>query len=120
MGLYLVIMGIVLVTRAPELFIVFAQMLSNAPFMILGSIMALIIGILLVVSHNMWCSDWRVLVTLLSWITLIKGIVYLAFPTTGYAIVTYYLNHHTAFYVAVIIMLLLGLFLLYKGVRSER
>ncbi len=40
----------------------------------------LVLGVLLVEYHNIWVKDWRVLITLISWMTLLKGIRFLAFP----------------------------------------
>jgi len=46
----------------------------------LASFMALIIGMILVQYHNLWVKDWRVLVTLISWAAVIKGVSLIAFP----------------------------------------
>lgn len=50
--------------------------------MYLGGFMALIAGFALVTYHNEWVKSWEVLVTILGWIALIKGVMLLAFPTT--------------------------------------
>jgi hypothetical protein len=34
----------------------------------------------MVLFHNIWTSDWRFFVTLIAWITLLKGITILLFP----------------------------------------
>ena len=33
-----------------------------------------LLGLATVVAHNLWVADWRVAVTILGWITLVKGI----------------------------------------------
>ena len=40
----------------------------------------LVLGMLLVQFHNIWVSDWTVLITIIGWISLIKGITLIAFP----------------------------------------
>ena len=40
----------------------------------LGSLMPLIIGLAIVLAHNVWVSDWRVIITVFGWLGLIKGI----------------------------------------------
>jgi len=35
---------------------------------------------LLVGHHNIWVKDWRVLITLIGWIAVIKGVLLIAFP----------------------------------------
>lgn len=44
------------------------------------SFMALAIGILSVLSHNVWVLSWEGLVTILGWSALIKGTLFLAHP----------------------------------------
>lgn len=48
----------------------------------LGGFMALIVGYALVTYHNDWVKSWEVLVTILGWLALVKGVMFLAFPTT--------------------------------------
>lgn len=39
-----------------------------------------LLGLATVVAHNLWVADWRVAVTILGWITLLKGMEKIAFP----------------------------------------
>ncbi|MCX6760025.1 MAG: hypothetical protein NTW46_01630 [Candidatus Nealsonbacteria bacterium] len=39
-----------------------------------------LLGLATVVSHNIWVADWRVAITILGWVTLLKGIEKIAFP----------------------------------------
>ncbi len=38
--------------------------------LLLNAIITPIIGILLVVSHNLWVADWRVVITIIAWLIL--------------------------------------------------
>jgi len=49
-------------------------------FMIILSILGIIIGLLHILSHNLWVKDWRVIITLFGWFSLAKGISQFAFP----------------------------------------
>ena len=42
--------------------------------------MILIIGVAMVVSHNVWVKNWQVAVTILGWMSLIKGLSLLFLP----------------------------------------
>jgi len=53
---------------------------GNAGLTYIGGFMALVLGALIVHFHNYWVSDWRVLVTIIGWSALIKGIVIIIFP----------------------------------------
>jgi len=39
-----------------------------------------LLGLVTVIAHNVWVSDWRVAVTILGWMTLLKGATKIAFP----------------------------------------
>ncbi|MFA6039354.1 MAG: hypothetical protein WCV62_01330 [Candidatus Peribacteraceae bacterium] len=39
-----------------------------------------LLGLVTVILHNIWVADWRVAVTILGWVTLLKGITKVAFP----------------------------------------
>ena len=53
---------------------------ENALLVYFSGFIALICGALLVHAHNIWEADWRVLVTVIGWIALFKGILLLACP----------------------------------------
>lgn len=40
-----------------------------------------LLGLATVVAHNVWVADWRIVITVLGWGTLLKGIMKIAFPT---------------------------------------
>jgi len=50
---------------------------------LLGAITALIMGLVLITLHNLWTDPLAILVSLLCWACLVKGVLLLAAPT-GY------------------------------------
>jgi len=56
------------------------DMMKDSGFMLLSGMMALVIGFLLVNSHNIWVKDWTVLVTIIGWISLVKGVLIFLAP----------------------------------------
>ncbi|MFA6931171.1 MAG: hypothetical protein WCT05_12665 [Lentisphaeria bacterium] len=53
---------------------------ENALLAYFSGFIALVLGGLLVHLHNEWTTDWTVLITIVGWIALLKGIVLLAYP----------------------------------------
>lgn len=49
-------------------------------FSILVSFILIVLGLASIVAHNLWVTDWRLIITLLGWFTFIKGVVIFAFP----------------------------------------
>ena len=45
-----------------------------------AGVYTLVVGALLVNYHNIWAKDWRVLVTIIGWIALIKGSMLIIYP----------------------------------------
>jgi uncharacterized protein YjeT (DUF2065 family) len=53
---------------------------ENPPSTYLSGLAALVIGYLLVRFHNIWPSDWPVIITIFGWVALIKGLFLLLLP----------------------------------------
>jgi hypothetical protein len=53
---------------------------KNAALAYFMGFTAVIIGLLIVNYHNTWAWNWTVLVTILGWLALVKGILIIAFP----------------------------------------
>jgi hypothetical protein len=118
LGLYFIIFSIILLINSRKIQNYIIEM-SVGPFMLFSGMIALIIGILMVVSHNVWESDWRVAITLIGWIILIKGIVRLLFPEYSFRMVKDFVENTVAFYITDVLILILGLWLAYMGFMSS-
>lgn len=59
---------------------VIGDLLDNSAYMIFGGFMAIILGFLILENHNIWVKNWTVLITIIGWVALIKGVFLLAFP----------------------------------------
>ena len=114
LGLYLTIFGLLVLLRPAQFRAIVNAYMESPPIVFLGGIVGLIMGIILVVSHNIWAADWRVVITILSWIILIKGINHLFFPSVPRKMARTLLGSSWIL-VPGAIDLLLGLFLVYKG-----
>lgn len=56
------------------------DLFSNAALTYLSGFIAVIIGFLIVHYHNRWVRNWTVLITLVGWLALLKGVVLIVFP----------------------------------------
>ena len=54
---------------------IFAGFIDSPVSMYFGGVMALVVGFLLVTFHNTWTRDLSVIITILGWMALIKGIL---------------------------------------------
>ena len=113
-GLYLVIVSLSLLINRQKFKQLFSDFLNNSPASFLSAIMTLIMGILLILFHNIWTTDWRVLITLLSWLVFIKGTVRVLYPKFDVLFVSM-VNKESFYAWAGGIYLILGGYLLYLG-----
>ncbi|MFH1455727.1 MAG: hypothetical protein ABIF40_02140 [archaeon] len=56
------------------------EMTDDKAFVISTGYITLLLGLVTVILHNIWVADWRVIITILGWSTLIKGIMKVGFP----------------------------------------
>ena len=56
------------------------ELTKDTRFVIIISFLAIILGLLNIIAHNIWVLNWRIIITLFGWITLLKGITLFAFP----------------------------------------
>ena len=56
------------------------EMTDDKSFVISTGYITLIMGLVTVILHNIWGSDWRIAITILGWSTVIKGIMKIGFP----------------------------------------
>ncbi len=113
-GLYFVIVSLLLLLN-PERFRLFSEkFLENEIQIFSTALFTLILGILMVVSHNVWVYDWRVFVTVIGWITLIKGILLLLSPSFFFGWAPKFYNRVNLRFFGVL-YLLIGFFFCWKG-----
>jgi len=78
-GWYLIIFFLIL-SFNPKRILQIIKDLSDEKFTILVSFMAIIIGLLNILFHNIWEGDWRLIITLIGWIALFEGLFLFIFP----------------------------------------
>ncbi|MBS0272207.1 MAG: hypothetical protein JSR85_06120 [Proteobacteria bacterium] len=115
LGLYLLIVGFGLAVNGRRIRVLMNKLIDNSPLLFVSGFIALIVGILLVVSHNIWVMDWRVIITLVGWAALIKGTMLVVFPEALINVSQKWVQCNFAYYSTAIFVFLLGGFLSYHG-----
>lgn len=78
---------------------------------LISGLFMIIIGALLVEYHNIWVKDWTVLITIIAWAILIKGVLFIAAPQMLYSFKGMYKNMKPSWGIFVIALgLLFGYF----------
>jgi len=61
---------------------VLKEFIANRALIFLTGVLALLAGVAIVNVHNVWVPDWRVIVTVLGWLLVLRGVMLLVFPLT--------------------------------------
>jgi hypothetical protein len=61
---------------------VLKEFIANRALIFLTGILALLAGVAIINVHNVWVPDWRVIVTVLGWLLVLRGVMLLVFPLT--------------------------------------
>ena len=113
LGLYLLIVPAAVLLKRKQFAELAKEFVANPAIVFLSGLFALILGLLMVVSHNVWTADWRAVITFMGWLTLAKGVVRILFPEK---LATFAIDpSSTKWTFALIVLLGLGIYLTYVG-----
>jgi len=73
----------------------FADFKTSIAVMYLGGIFAFAIGFLLITFHNIWVKDISVIITIVGWMALLKGISILVLPKLMMKTMDIFINEKT-------------------------
>ena len=117
-GLYLMFISLAVFRHRREInALLVEEFYHNRTFVFFSGAIILILGLLVVVSHNVWELSWRGVITLLGWLTILKAIMRIFVPN-----VAKQFSHNVdrggwnSWYTAILaVSLLVGLWLAYIG-----
>jgi len=81
----------------------------------LGGILALFFGLFILNFNNAWTADWTVIITIIGWLSVVKGVLLIVFPKVYLNFSNWMRMGDAMMRYIGIIYLLLGLFLTFKG-----
>ena len=113
-GLYFVIAGVAMLVR-PNAISTLIETLGTRSSIYLTGFFALMLGIPLVLIHNIWDGSWRVIITIMAWLALLKGVARIFFPDMVVGWAQGLARNPGMVKLMVWIMVVLGFYLLYIG-----
>lgn len=117
LGIYFVFVSVVMLTNMQQFINSVNTLIHDAAAMIVAGFFTLILGILMVVSHNIWRWHWQVIITLIAWISLLKGASILIYPQFINQTSILFVQHLNVAYVAAGFDFILGITLCYFGFK---
>jgi hypothetical protein len=117
-GLYCLIASLIMFTHKSAMVEVENTIVHNPAMLFLAGMITLVAGLALVLGHNVWSGGAApVTVTLLGWISLIKGLLLWSPGTTRF---WDSLQYERLYYLYASISFVLGAYLTYAGFRTRR
>lgn len=110
-GLYFIIASIVVFLRKKEIVKISEEIIRNRELSFVAGAMTTILGLFLALTHNVWVNSWVVIITILSWITLIKGIALMAAPEKKLLKITKKIATNKSIVTISFVMMVIGLYL---------
>jgi hypothetical protein len=80
LGPPLLIVGIGILINRDYYLALTRQFVGSPPLMYLGAVVGMVGGLAIILVHNVWAADWRVLITLIGWIHIVRGAATVLFP----------------------------------------
>src|SRR5258708_25168957 len=80
LGPILLIAGIAMLVNRKGLDALAHELLRSSLLLFLLGLIDFSIGLAIVLNHNVWIADWRVLITLLGWLLIVRGAVRVLIP----------------------------------------
>jgi len=78
-GLSMVLIPLALLINEKYLKRIFAEIENEATLFFWGMV-SLVIGLAMILSYNVWEQSWQVIITILGWLALLKGLALLFLP----------------------------------------
>lgn len=94
------------------------EMLGSYALIFLFGVVDLVAGIAIVLVHNVWIADWRVIITVLGWIMIVRGALRVLAPDVFRKNATKILRNKHLFTVSAVVIVIIGAVLCYYGYRT--
>jgi uncharacterized membrane protein HdeD (DUF308 family) len=114
-GPILLISGIAMLINRKSFDVLAEEILRSQVLVFLFGTIDLGLGLAIVLTHNLWVADWRVIITLLGWLMIVRGAARMLLPAQVKEFGTKLVKNRCAITASFSVVLVLGLVLSYFG-----
>ncbi len=115
LGPFIVAIGIGFLLKPKAIKQIGEDFFKNWALVYVSGLVTFIGGLAVVLFHNLWAADWRLIITLMGWLMLVKGAWLIVLPRTLVKATEVYTRNTKLGVVIWIVMLALGLILMFQG-----
>jgi hypothetical protein len=91
------------------------EFVASPALIYIAGLIALVIGLAIVLTHNVWVLGWPVIITIFGWLSLVAGILRIVFPTPLARFGERMAGNEAVLIGAIVLYLVLGAWLTYAG-----
>jgi hypothetical protein len=91
------------------------EFIGSKALIYITGLLALVAGLAIVNAHNLWEPDWRVIITILGWLAIVRGVASILFPANVQAMGDHMLASSVGLLAAAAITVALGAVLTFMG-----
>jgi hypothetical protein len=95
------------------------EFLGSRALIYLAGLFAFVPGLAVVLAHNVWAADWRVVITILGWLALIGGAFRILFPQEVTRIGTRLTANPNTMLIGGVVTIVLGAILSFYGYARQ-
>ncbi len=114
-GTTMLIFGLHVVIGVESMRRVGREFLDSEALIFISGIITLPVGLAIVITHNVWTADWRVLITLFGWIAVVAGVARLTLSRQIMSLGEKMLESRAMIMVPGAVMALVGGYLAWRG-----
>ena len=115
MGPVLVVAGATMLFNARAFRDIGREFLASPALIFIAGFLALLGGLAIVNTHNVWAADWPVIITVFGWLAVLGGVIRMGFPALTRKIGQGMMARKRFLQVAAAVQLLLGAYLMAMG-----
>ena len=115
MGPAMLVSGIAMLSNRKNMRAVAEDFLNSPGLIFLAGILALLLGLAIVIFHNVWVAGWPVIITIYGWMALAAGIVRMGFPAIVQKLGRAMMERAWMITIGAAFSIVLGAFLTYMG-----
>jgi hypothetical protein len=109
------VIGLALFVNGTGLRVLLFEFIDSPALIFLSGIITMTAGLAVVLTHNVWAADWRVVVTVLGWLATIGGAIRIVVPQQTIELGRIMLTNYYTVPVVMGFYLVLGALLTYFG-----
>lgn len=114
-GPVMLVSGVALLVNKSLVREIFEDFIKSPALIYLAGVLALVMGIMVIVFHNIWVTDWPVLITVFGWLAALAGVVRMVFPASVKQMGAWMVDHTGLIQALAVLHILLGGFFTYQG-----